>query len=150
MSWERLRNIFRPSARDEVDAEIDFHLEERARELIGAGMDPSHARQLAAERFGPAEPIEAAMIQSTQRRRAGQQRAERFSNLVQDVRYAARQLRRAPGFTTVAVLTIALGIGATTAIYSVVDAVLFRTLPWPRADQIVVPLSSAVGCDGRW
>jgi predicted permease len=150
MSWKRLRDVFRPSARDEVDAEIDFHLQERTRELISAGVDPAQARQLAVERFGPAEPIEAAMIRSTERRRAGRQRAESISNLVQDVRYAARQLRRAPGFAAVAILTIALGIGATTSIYSVVNAALIRTLPWPHADQIVVPQSINVGTDDRW
>src|SRR5439155_5802360 len=91
--WTRLRAIFRPSAKREVNDELQFHMDMRTRDLIEQGMDPAQARELAEQRFGPLTPIEEALVRSTERRRLRADRAEMFANLKQDVRYAARSLR---------------------------------------------------------
>jgi putative ABC transport system permease protein len=77
-------------------------------------------------------------------------RTEYLSELANDVRYGARQLRRAPGFAAVAILTLGLGIGATTAIFSVVRGVLLRPLPYPAAERLVVPRSVDLASGNRW
>ena len=76
-------------------------------------------------------------------------RAEWIHEFVQDARYALRQLARMPGFTTVAALTLAIGIGATTAIFSVVHAVVLRPLPFPEPDRLVRIYSNRRGDDGE-
>lgn len=94
--WQRLRRIFRPSTRAEVDDEIAFHIDERAREVMGQGIDPITARRMAEDRFGPVRPIEEALMKSTNLRREREDRAEHFSDLRQDFRYALRSLRAQP------------------------------------------------------
>src|SRR5262252_3989364 len=72
-----------------------------------------------------------------------------FAGLAQDVRYAARVLRREPGFAALAILTIALGIGATTTLWSLVDGVLLKPLPWPEADRLMRVTETREGRTGR-
>jgi putative ABC transport system permease protein len=96
-------------------------------------MTPAEARRAAAIKFGPVEAI-----QDDIRDRAS---LPRIRALVQDLRYALRRWRRRPGFVLAAVLTLALGIGATTALFSVVDAVILRPLPYPDADRLVMVYS---------
>src|SRR6185503_11374416 len=95
------------------------------------------ARRAAAERFGDVQGIGGALRKHDRRRERGRQRNEYMSDFTNDLRYGARAFLRTPAFTIVALLTIALGIGATTAIYSVVNAVILRPLPYPGADRLV-------------
>ena len=138
MTWKRWRTVFRDSPREEADSEIAFHIDERTRELIEEGVDPATARRLAEERFGPIAPIERAIEDSTRRRRQRADRLEVFMNLTQDLRYGVRVLRRNPVFAAAAVATLALGVGATLAVFNVVNGVLLRPLPYKDPERVTM------------
>jgi predicted permease len=121
----------------EVDSELAFHIEMTTRELVAGGMTEQQARAEAQRRFGDAASVSAECRRYGEERDRLARRAEYLAELRQDVAFAARQLLKTPGFTAVAVLTLALGIGATAAMFSALDAVVLRALPYPNADRIV-------------
>jgi putative ABC transport system permease protein len=136
-SWRRYLRFWGPNVDADVDDELRFHIEMRARDYAARGLTSDDALRAAAERFGDINGIGGALRAHDRRRERGRQRKEYMSDFTNDLRYGLRAFTRAPGFTTVALLTIALGIGATTAIFSVVNAVILRPLPYPDADRIV-------------
>lgn len=109
----------------------------RRADLIRAGYSPSEAHAEALRRFGDASATHRACYQSDLRRERSLQRKERLSGLLQDLKLALRQLRHKPLFASAVVLTLAVGIGSTTAVFSTVDHVLLRPLPFTEPDRIV-------------
>src|SRR4051812_34239849 len=129
--------LWKASVENEVDAEFDFHVEMRTREYVARGMDPVAARAAAVARFGDIAGVNAECRNIGNQRERHMVTTEYFGELAHDVRFTLRQLVKAPAFTIVSVLTLALGVGATTAIFSAVESVLLRPFPYPRSDELV-------------
>src|SRR5215218_9841023 len=128
MSW--WSSLFRKARLErDLDRELRFHLEQQIRDNLAAGMSPDQARRSAALEFGGLDQVK----ESCRDERS----AALVDQLLQDLRYGARQLRKAPAFTATAVLTIAIGIGACTALFSVVNGVLLRPLRFTEPERIV-------------
>jgi predicted permease len=123
---------------DEVDNELDHHLRMRQRELMAGGMSEAEARQAALEKFGSLEAARHQCRALLDRRGRMRGMRLRLSEFRQDVTSAVRQMVAAPAFTLVAVTTLAVGIGGTTAIFSAVNSVVLRPLPVPEPDGIVL------------
>jgi putative ABC transport system permease protein len=126
----RVLSFFHKRRLDEnLDAELRAHLDALTEENIRRGMTPEEARYAARREFGGVE-----QIKESHREQRG---LPFLDALLQDARFAVRTLTKKPGFAVVAILTLALGIGATTAVFSVVDRILFRSLPYPQDDRLV-------------
>lgn len=134
---DRLRRILGIDVEEEVESELEFHLQMRVRDMEAAGMTPEAAREKAEHEFGDYRAIERECRTIAKRRNRTMRRREWLGELRQDVRFGVRQFLRNPGFSLLAVLTLALGIGASTAIFSVVNGVLLRPLPYPEPDHLV-------------
>jgi len=136
------RRVFRlPSTRErlarELDDEVRFHVEMRVARLIADGVPYDDARAEALRRFGDVDDLRTYVhdIERTHMQRVNS--AERVQGILQDFRFSIRQFRKSAGFSLAAALTLALGIGATTALFSVVNGVLLKALPFPAPDRMV-------------
>ena len=135
MTWlrifsARLRGLFRKRHLDkDLDSELRTHLEMLTEQNIRKGMTSDEAHHAARREFGG--------VEQTKELYRDQRSIQFLDALAQDLRFALRGLGKHPGFALVAILTLALGIGSTTAVFSVVDRVLFRGLPYPNEDRLV-------------
>ena len=136
----RLRDIVRgPRLAADVDDEVRFHIEMQTASLVAQGMSPGRARAKAESDFGAV-----ARVTDDVRQARGLTTSAFIDDAFRDIRFAARSLARTPAFSVVAVTTLALGIGATTAMFSVVNGVLLRALPYPHAERLVAVFERAI------
>ncbi|MEJ2204464.1 MAG: ABC transporter permease [Gemmatimonadota bacterium] len=131
------RRLLRRDAMEEGDEELGFHLEMRMRDYMEDGMSRDEARQAAEKRMGDMAEVRRAMTHVAQAESRRERRREWIGEIRQDLRYAVRTLLRAPAFASVSIVTLAVGIGATVAIFSLVHAVLLAPLPYPQPDRLV-------------
>jgi hypothetical protein len=129
--------IFKTPVEEEVDEELGFHVEMRVRELVGRGRTLEEARVEAAARFGNLDQVKAACRRIARQRETRMMTRMWWDDLQQHVVFALRQIRRKSGFATVSIFTLALGIGANTAVFSVVYGVLLQPLPYDDPDRLV-------------
>ena len=130
--------LWRVPLDQEVDDEIAFHLEMRTRELVDRGMDPNAARLAAIERLGDLADLKRTCLDLGRKRDREMRLVQWLRELRADVIFAVRQLRASPAFALVAAITLALGIGANSAIFALVDATLLRPLPYPDPERLVM------------
>jgi predicted permease len=122
---------------EDLEQEIRFHLETRVADLVRKGLEPEQAKRMARDEFGDVERIREELRAVGRRRAARRRREELLSSVLTDARVALRGLRKRPGFTLVATLTLAVAIGGNTAVFSVMDALLLRPLPFPEPEELV-------------
>ncbi|MGH7619845.1 MAG: ABC transporter permease, partial [Gemmatimonadaceae bacterium] len=136
-AWHRYLRFWGSNVTGDVDDELGFHIEMRVAEYVARGMSPDDARRLAEQRFGDAERAKNSCIEIQERHAHAEGRAELGSIVQRDVLFAARMLRRQALPSLIAAICIALGIGATTAMFSIGSALLLRPLPYPAGDRLV-------------
>ena len=147
--WRRYLRFWRSNVKADVDDELQFHVMERTDDLVARGMDARFARHEALRGFGDLETVRETCRDIAEHQESDMRRSEQLGLLKQDTIYALRLMRAKPSFTVAIVLTLALGIGATTAIFSVVNAVLLRPLPYADADRIVMVWERVNDGNGR-
>jgi len=145
--WRRYVRLWRRNPADEIDDELAFHLEMRTEEYLAAGLPPEQAREEARRRLGDLDAPRRDCRRIAARRGVRVRRREWRRGLLQDIRYATRSLRRTPGLTLAILLTLTLGVGANSAIFTVVNGVLLRPLPFAAPERLVTAYGVFPGLD---
>jgi predicted permease len=135
--WRRHDRIFGPDPRADIKAELRFHIECKTEDLIAHGWLPEAARTEAERKFGNILAVKQAGERIGEHMDRRRRVHEYYAEWVQDARYTFRTLRNNPAFATIAILVLALGAGLNAAVFSVVNTLLLRPLPFPRSHQLV-------------
>src|SRR6185295_17069421 len=141
MTWWR-RFTRRRALERELDREVCFHIEQHAADLVSRGVDPDEARRQARLELGGPEQVKEACRDV---------RGTRWlDDLIQDFRYAVRLFRKLPGFAAVALVLLAVGIGATTVMFTLINSVLLRPLPLPNSARLLTLHASTAASGEVW
>ena len=149
-AWRRYLRFLRPDTDADIDDELDFHLAERIEALRAEGGDDQAARARALAEFGDVRTVRQTLQVIDRRMDERRARGERLANAITRMRHAVRVLLRQPGFTVPAVITLALGLASSVAIYTLLDTIVLRALPFPRADRLVSLSSPMPKLDDTW
>jgi predicted permease len=135
--WRRYARFFKQDARADVRDELWFHLESKVEDLRAHGWTEAEARAEAERQFGDLRAVEKIGVRIGGRMEQRKKLADHWTDMMQDLRYTMRTLGRDPGFTVISVVILALAIGANVAVFSVVNTMLLRPLPFPNSDRLV-------------
>jgi putative ABC transport system permease protein len=135
--WRRYARFFGPNTTADITEELEFHLDAKTDDLIRQGWAPKAARQEAERKFGDRRAVERIGERIGQKVEKRKRRSDYLIDALQDVRYTFRTLSRDPGFASISLLILALAIGANVAVFSVVNTILLRALPFPHSNELV-------------
>ena len=135
--WRRYVRFLRPDVDSDIDDELRFHLDMCAEDLERRGHSREEAERVARQRFGEVGSVRDWLARHDRKRQRNEERIDLMDALVQDLRFSVRALRRSPGFVAAAVLCLGLGLGANATVYSILDGMLLRPLPFADVDRLV-------------
>src|SRR3954462_7517925 len=135
--WRRYARFAGPNVRADVDDEMEFHIHVIAERYTKQGYPEEEAREMARREFGDRERAREECIDIDTTRMRGADNTERWSSLWQDIRHGARRLIKNPFFSIVTIFTLAIGIGPNVAIFSIVNSVLLKPLPFAHPEQLI-------------
>jgi len=135
--WRRYARMFGPDPAADVKEELSFHLQAKVDDLVAHGWQPQAARDEAERQFGDLHAVQNIGIRMGEKMERNKRLGDYWTDSLHDVRYTFRTLRRDPGFAAISVLILALAIGANIAVFSVVNTLLLRPLPFPDSRQLV-------------
>ena len=144
--WRRYARFFGPDPAADVKDELRFHLDAKTDDLIAQGWAPDAARREAERQFGDMNAVQRAGEKMGEKMERRKRLTDHWNDCLRDVRYTFRKLCREPGFAAVSILILALAIGANVAVFSVVNTLLLRPLPFPNSDQLVWIAPPPTGC----
>ena len=144
--WRRYARMFGPDAKADVREELRFHLDAKTEELMAQGWRREAARDEAERQFGDLRAVEKIGAAIGGRMEQRKRLADHWTDAMEDLRYTLRTLGRDPGFTVISIVILALAIGANVAVFSVVNTLLLRPLPFPNADRLVWITPPKSGC----
>jgi hypothetical protein len=135
--WRRYDRILNPDPKTDIKAELRFHIDCKTEDLVARGWRPEAAREEAERQFGDMLAVQHAGERIGEHMERRRRISDYYAEWLWDTRYTIRTLRNNPAFTAVSILVLALGVGLSAAVFSVVNLILLRPLPFPQSHQLV-------------